>query len=255
MLLIIALIVVYVSGGISASIIYHRVLTHKAVQLQPWFEKLMVTLALPAGTPVQWVGTHRQHHLCTDVAGDPHSPHSYGFWYAHCGWYICTSNVVWCVLYALAGPTRMLFDGYWRPRHQLSYNYLAEDINKIPFYSWLSTPNNYMLVMWLYVLALCSFFCCVWGITGLVALWILLVFVYNLGDSVNSLGHLFGQKNDKKSNARNNTLLSIITFGEGHHANHHNKQQQLYTNNSSILSISKLIINTWRFLGLVKTPK
>lgn len=255
MYLIIAIVSVYVLGGISASLIYHRILTHKVVQLQPWFEKTMVVLALPAGTPVQWVGTHRKHHLYTDVEGDPHSPIVSGFWYAHCGWYILTSNTLLCVLYALAGPARMVFDGYWRPRTQLTNNYLAADISKVQFYNWLSTPNNYMVIMWLYALTLCSFFYYAWGITGIITLWILLVVVYNIGDSVNSFGHLFGQKKDEKSNARNNALLSIVTFGEGHHANHHNTQQQLYPNNNSRLSISKLIITSWNLLGLIKQKK
>ncbi len=250
--LLLYIVIIYLLGGISASIIYHRILTHKAIVLQPWFEKMMVVLALPAGTPVQWVGTHRQHHLYTDVEGDPHSPNVDGFWYAHCGWYINSKNKFVCVIYALSGPFRMLFDGYWRPRNRLEYNHLANDIEEQPFYKWISRPLNYMLCLWLYLIVLVVTVFLVWKTTGILALWAILVIVYNLGDSVNSLGHLFGERFGDKNKSRNNSVLAFFTFGEGFHANHHHAPHQLFPNQNTAFGVSNWIIKMWRLFGLIK---
>jgi fatty-acid desaturase len=249
------MLVIYVLAGISASVFYHRILTHKVITLQPWFEKLMVLVALPAGTPVQWVGTHRQHHLFTDIEGDPHSPNLFGFWYAHCGWYINKKNPGICLAYSLAGPLRILFDGYWRPRHRLEYNYQAQDIDDVTFYHWISKPLNYMLAMWMYLTVLIAIAALLAGIKGILATWIILVLVYNLGDSVNSLGHLYGDTMNEKNNSRNNRVLAFFTFGEGFHSNHHLSPEQIFPNQKNKYGITRIILLTWQGLGLIKETK
>jgi fatty-acid desaturase len=37
------------------------------------------------GDPIEWVSSHRYHHLHTDTPLDPHSPYE-GFWWSHMGW-------------------------------------------------------------------------------------------------------------------------------------------------------------------------
>lgn len=37
------------------------------------------------GDPLEWVSSHRYHHLHTDTPLDPHSPYE-GFWWSHAGW-------------------------------------------------------------------------------------------------------------------------------------------------------------------------
>lgn len=37
------------------------------------------------GDPLEWVSSHRYHHLHTDTPLDPHSPYE-GFWWSHMGW-------------------------------------------------------------------------------------------------------------------------------------------------------------------------
>lgn len=246
------LFLIYILGGISASILYHRILTHKTLILKPWFEKTLVIIALPAGTPVQWVGTHRQHHNFTDKIGDPHSPKLYGFWYAHCGWYINSKNKFICFIYSIAGPFRMLFDSFWRPRNRLEFNYLAEDISKNPFYKKISEAKNYSLIMLFYTLILLVSTYIFWDLIGLLFLWLTLIIIYNLGDSVNSICHLFGENLSTKHNAKNNLILSVLTFGEGYHANHHHSPSNIFLNPNNKLSLSKLIIKMWIFLGLTK---
>ena len=91
----------YIVAGVAVG--YHRMLAHRSFRLRRGFERLVITFGLPAGTPIQWAGNHRFHHVHTDGDLDPHSPVIGGFWYAHNGWYIGTRNGFICLLYALAG--------------------------------------------------------------------------------------------------------------------------------------------------------
>lgn len=219
--LILYAIAIYIIGGVAASITYHRMLTHRSIEVIPWFRKLLIILSLPAGTPIQWVGTHRQHHRYTDKLGDPHSPHIHGFWYAHCGWYIGQKNSLVCFIYAIAGPVRMWIDSWWRPRTNQHYNHLAKDIQKDPFCKSISQPLVYTCIMHMYLLILVGFSYYLWGAVGIGVTWLMLVLVYNIGDGVNSFGHLFGTNTHLHSEAKNNRILRYIAFGEGAHSYHH----------------------------------
>jgi fatty-acid desaturase len=77
--------------------------------------------------------------------------------------------------------------------------------------------------------------------------------VYNIGDSVNSFAHLFGEATSPKNQSRNNLLLIIFGFGEGWHSNHHAQP------NSGVFSLKKpnqdvayLLLKAFQFIGLVK---
>jgi fatty-acid desaturase len=253
MTLILYCLLIYLVAGISASITYHRILTHRSVEVVPWFERVLVILALPAGTPIQWVGTHRQHHRFTDVEGDPHSPHLFGFWYAHCGWYIQNSHPIVCILYALGGPARMLFDGFWRSQTNQQYNHLAKDLLSKKFFVTVSQPITYAIIMTLYCAAIVVPAYYFWDVKGVIAVWIALVLVYNIGDSVNSFAHLFGEATSVKNQSRNNIWLIIFGFGEGWHSYHHAHP------GSGVFSLKKhnqdgayLIVKAFQFIGLVK---
>jgi fatty-acid desaturase len=212
----------YLIAGFGVNLGYHRALSHRALRLPKWLERLAVTLGLPAGTPIQWAGTHRFHHGHTDVPGDPHSPHLDGIWYAHVGWYIQTSNPLVCFFYSLAGPLRTLFDGWHRPRTNQQFNALALDVAQDRYYRLLSRPWPYCIALWLHTLI---FFGAAWhiqGWIGIAALWATLVLVYNLGDAIDSMAHLVGtQPYASAHRARNHWFLGLLTLGEGWHANHH----------------------------------
>ena len=212
----------YLLGGIAIGLGLHRMLSHRAFVLPKWLAYPIVTLSIPAGTPIQWAGNHRFHHANTDVPEDPHSPHISGFWYAHVGWYIGTSNTLLCVLYALAGPLRQLFDSVWRPRTNQQYIYLSKDVARDPYYTWLSKPIPYMLMMWLH---LAVFFGAAYAIAGWFGFWVLwgqLVFMYNGSDAIDSVAHIIGtQPYSDAHKAKNHWAMGWITLGEGWHANHH----------------------------------
>lgn len=215
-------ILYYLLANLAIDFGLHRMLSHHAFALPKWLERSIITLSLPAGTPIQWCGNHRYHHAHVDTYSDPHSPITSGFWYAHVGWYIGTKNIFLCIAYALAGPIRTLFDGLWRPRTNQQYNYLARDIARDPYYHWVSQPLPYMLMMWLHVMVPFGIAFHLAGWTGLFAMWAIVVFVYNACDAADSIGHLYGEKIlHARGNPRNNKILALITLGGTWHANHH----------------------------------
>lgn len=241
----------YFLGGFGASLGYHRILTHQSAEMPKWFEYLIVLLGIPMGTPVQWVGNHRAHHMHSDEKGDPHSPHIGGFWFAHCGWYINSNNTVLCILYSLSGPIRMLIDSVLRPRTNQEHVYLAKDIQSDKFYSFLSRPFVYMLFLWLYIAIIIFIPYIIFGWAGVLASSITLVFVYNIGDAVDSIGHLIGDKLGP-SEARNNTLLGYLAFGDGWHANHHMRPQSAkHGIKQNQFDLSHLMLQGLKKIGIV----
>src|SRR5882762_3108643 len=140
----------YVLAGLGVNLAYHRVLSHRSLHLPKWLERALVTIGLPAGTPVQWAGTHRYHHATADTALDPHSPVQRGFLYAHVGWYLRSGNPVLCFAYAAGGPARMLVDAWMRPRTNQEHNALAEDVSADRWYRFISRPWPYAVAMHLH---------------------------------------------------------------------------------------------------------
>ncbi len=212
----------YALAGLAVNLGYHRCLSHRSVRLRKPLERVLITLGLPAGTPIQWAGTHRFHHRVADEAADPHSPVRQGFWYAHVGWYIGSSAAWVCAVYALAGPLRTLYDGWNRPRTNQQYNHLAADVAADPYYRFVSKPLPFFAACVLHVTLFYGFAYVVWGWVGVVLLWTVSVIIYNLGDSIDSFAHLSGARPFRTTHlARNNLLLGYLTLGEGWHANHH----------------------------------
>jgi len=198
------------------------VLSHRSLKLPKWLERTLVTIGLPAGTPVQWAGNHRYHHMHTDTALDPHSPIHRGFWYAHVGWYFSSRNIFLCVLYSLAGPLRMLVDAWMRPRTNQEYNRLADDVAADKWHRWIGRPGPYAVGMHLHagIPAILTWW--FWGSTGVVGFWLTLVALYNMGDAIDSVSHLYGSTlSGQHDGSRNSQFMGILILGEGWHANHH----------------------------------
>jgi stearoyl-CoA desaturase (delta-9 desaturase) len=212
----------YLLAGLGVNLGYHRVLSHRSLKLPKWLERTLVIVGLPAGTPVQWAGNHRFHHAHTDTPLDPHSPVHRGFWYAHVGWYLGSDNGSLCVLYCLAGPLRMLIDAWMRPRTNQEFNALAPEVAADPWYRWLSRPGPYAAAMHLHFLIPAAFTWLLWGPGGLAVFWLTLVALYNMGDAIDSVSHMFGDSiPGQKDASRNSLAMGILILGEGWHANHH----------------------------------
>jgi fatty-acid desaturase len=212
----------YLLAGLGVNLGYHRVLSHRSVKLPKWLERILVILGLPAGTPVQWAGNHRYHHAHADTSLDPHSPLHRGFWYAHVGWYFGSDNVALCVLYSLAGPVRMLVDAWMRPRTNQQFNSLARDVASDSWYRRLSEPWPYAIGMHVHCFIPAMLAWYFWNAGGLVIFWLTLVALYNLGDAIDSVAHMFGERlPGQRDGSRNGLAMGILILGEGWHANHH----------------------------------
>ena len=212
----------YWLAGLSVNLAYHRVLSHRSLKLAKWLERALVVVGLPAGTPVQWAGNHRFHHRHADTELDPHSPVRRGFWYAHVGWYLRSENRLLCVLYSLAGPLRMLIDAWMRPRSNQEFNHLAPDVEADPWYKKLSLPGPYAVAMHLHVAIPLAIAWRFWGLSGIAGFWVTLVALYNMGDAIDSVSHLYGSTIPGQTDfSRNSFLMGILILGEGWHANHH----------------------------------
>tara|TARA_B100000683_G_scaffold262610_1_gene289921 strand:+ start:905 stop:1837 length:933 start_codon:yes stop_codon:yes gene_type:complete len=216
------LAVLYLWVGLGVVLVYHRVLTHKAAQLKKPLLYLLVLGGLPAGVPIQWVGHHRFHHGVSDQPQDGHSPVQHGFWRALTGWYLERPSTALAIVYAFAGPGRLLFDAWWRPRSSKIHDHLAADIAADPFLRWVSQPLPYaggllLLFGMTFGLAVVG-----WGLTGAAAMYVFYVFMYWGGDLINAAGHGEGARHFRtKDHSRNPGWLAVITLGDGLHNSHH----------------------------------
>jgi fatty-acid desaturase len=215
-------VVYYLLAGLGINLGYHRVLSHRSLKLPKWLERCLVTIGLPAGTPVQWVGNHRYHHAHTDTPLDPHSPLHKGFWYAHVGWYLGSDNASVCALYCIAGPLRLLIDAWMRPRTNQQFNALAQDVSSDAWYRWVSRPGPYAIAMHIHFLIPLLVAWYLWGFRGLLVLWVTFAALYNMGDAIDSISHMFGNRlSGQPDRSRNSFVMGLLILGEGWHANHH----------------------------------
>ena len=176
---------------------YHRLHTHRSYKTSKFIEYFFAvcgTLTLQGG-PVFWTALHRIHHQCSDQSGDPHTPRD-GKWWSHMLWTLFGEE--------LHGDTKVL--GKYAP-----------DLMKDRFYQvltrWHWVP---LVVLGLVLLAVGGWSWLLWGVflrvvVGLHCTWL-----------VNSATHLWGTRRFETSDdSRNSLWVSLLTFGEGWHNNHH----------------------------------
>lgn len=109
-----------------------------------------------------------------------------------------------------------------------------------------------MLAIWCYLLMLLLIAYGLFEWKGIVATYIMLVIIYNLGDAVDSFGHIYGNKKGN-SHARNNVILGILSFGDGWHANHHLKPRNArHGSGKNQFDLSYLLLKIGKYLGIVK---
>jgi len=199
--LLLAVVLLYISGSLGIGIGYHRLLTHRGYKTSKWMEYFLTTcgtLALEGG-PIGWVGTHRVHHQNTDKDGDPHSPRDGGLW-AHMGW-IMTGN-------AVQSSCKELLP-------------FVPDLRKDKFQVWISQWHWVPLtVLGLAIFSIGGWPYLLWGIflrtvVGLHCTWL-----------VNSATHMWGSRRFLTGDtSTNNFVVAMLTFGEGWHNNHHAEPQ------------------------------
>ena len=184
----------WLTGCVGLTLGYHRLLSHRSFVVPLWLERVIATCgALSAEYgPIEWVGLHRQHHKFSDKALDPHNINR-GFWGAHIGG----------MLVRVPGEKRV--------------NRYATDLKKDWYYRWLEKNFLVLQIPLAFLLySLGGWHWVLWGIP------LRITAVYHLTWCINSVCHTWGSQPYKDiDEARNNTALGIIAFGEGWHNNHH----------------------------------
>ncbi len=201
----------YAIAFIGITVGYHRHFTHRSFKTYPFIRFLLGVFGSTAcqGPVNYWVSNHRRHHRFTDKQGDVHSPYIHGqhelhgwrrFWHSHIGWTFSheISNT------AVAAPD-LIKDPVVRQINATYYVWVVLSFLVPALIGWLATRS-----------AGGAFSGFLWG--GLVRLFV----TYHSIHAITSLAHMWGyQKYGSDNQSRNNFWLSIPTWGESWHNNHH----------------------------------
>ncbi len=206
-----AFLIMYLIAGLGMTVGYHRHFTHKAFKASKWVRRLFIITGsfCAQGTVISWVTMHRCHHKYSDQHDDPHSPYFKKskkltgvkkFWHSHIGW---TFD------YVVPNPI-----------------YYARDLLRDPDVIRFSQYYYYWVLLGILLPGVVCGLICQSFLAGFTAvLWgglIRLVVGANSLMAIASLTHMVGKKEFKTSDeSRNIWWLSIFTFGESWHNNHH----------------------------------
>ena len=190
--------------GMSITAGYHRLWSHKAYKAHPLIRAIFAFGGACAlqNDILHWASDHRRHHRhVDDNARDPYSA-GRGFWFSHIGWIVRNyesdvedfSNVKDLQLDPIVR---------WQYRHYLSLVLLSN----IALPALLGFIHGDVMA------------CLLLG--GLLRL----VLSQHLTYLINSAAHVWGRQPYSQANsARDNSILALLTYGEGYHNYHHTFQ-------------------------------
>jgi stearoyl-CoA desaturase (Delta-9 desaturase) len=205
--------ILYVFTGLGVTVGFHRLFTHRAFATKRWLRGVFAVAGSVAieGPVISWVADHRKHHAFADQPGDPHSPHvDHGVGLRGALRGLAHAHMGWLFLHTQRGA---------RKRY-------APDLLADPVVRWVDRT----FVVWA-LGGMGAAFALGWliggtftaALTGL--LWggaVRLLVLHHVTYSINSLCHFFGSKRfDTGDESRNLAWLSILSFGEAWHNNHH----------------------------------
>ena len=196
--------VMMVFCGMSITAGYHRLWSHKTYEAHA---SVRFLFALGGAFALQndvlnWASDHRRHHQHVDNNdNDPYSA-GRGFWFSHIGW---------------------ILRHYDSAKNDFSN---VKDLQRDPIVMW--QHRNYLALVLIMNIGLPAFIGFLHGdiIAGLLLGGLLrLVLSQHATYFINSLAHMWGTRPySDNSSARDNTLLALITYGEGYHNYHHTFQ-------------------------------
>jgi stearoyl-CoA desaturase (delta-9 desaturase) len=205
------LLVFYFLTLMGITVGFHRLLAHRSFTADRPVKVAFTVFGTWSGQgpALHWVSNHRRHHVCSDQAGDPHSPNMSGsgawgrlkgLFHAHIGSMFADE----VTNYARFSPDLMRDpDIVWINKHYLSV--LASGLILPGIIGVLFTPTL-------------GGFCAavLWG--GLVRMFL----VHHAIWSITSIAHTFGVKTFRsRDESRNSLWLALLTGGEGWHNTHH----------------------------------
>jgi len=187
------------------TVLYHRGLAHSAVQLN----RISLWLVSKTGIwvtgidPKAWVCMHRNHHMYSDTTQDPHSPVRFGVLGVAVGQLRSYETTLRGLLRKSPKLTTLVSD--------LKFEVSALNRRKL----WLAPIFLHLTIAVGLGLLLGSW-------------WPGLAYYFGImshpvhGWMVNALAHRYGYRNfETKDQSTNNTLVSLLVFGEGLQNNHH----------------------------------
>jgi stearoyl-CoA desaturase (Delta-9 desaturase) len=205
--------IMYVATGLGVTVGFHRLFTHRAFKTGKAVRATLAILGSAAieGPVISWVADHRKHHAFSDKEGDPHSPHvDHGVGVKGALKGLAHAHVGWLFIHTQRGlKTRYAPD------------LLADKVVK---------KINDTFLVWV-IAGLIAPFILGWLIGGTVTealtglLWggaVRMLVLHHSTYSINSLCHFFGRRQFATGDeSRNLAWLSVFTFGEAWHNNHH----------------------------------
>jgi stearoyl-CoA desaturase (Delta-9 desaturase) len=209
----VAFAVLYLIAGFGVTVGFHRLFTHRSFATKPWLRGVLAVSGSAAieGPVISLVAAPLKHHAFADVPGDPHSPHvDHGVGLSGALRGLAHAHVGWLFIHTQRGN-----------RKRYAPDLLADPVVSFvdrTFVLWAIGGNvAAFLLGWLIGGDVTS------GLTGL--LWggaVRLLVLHHATFSINSLCHFFGRKHyETDDESRNLAWLSLITFGEAWHNNHH----------------------------------
>jgi stearoyl-CoA desaturase (delta-9 desaturase) len=190
--------------GITAG--YHRLLAHRSFKTSRQFQFVLALFGVLAGQngPLWWVGHHRHHHRYSDREQDFHSP-ARGFFWSHMGWLFSPYCVR--VRRRFVGDLARFSELVLLERYSYAVNgayalllYLCGEFWRV--LDAAAGTSGFQFVVWGTVISTVCVYHAVW--------------------SANSFCHRYGSRRYvTRDESRNNFLVSLVTFGDGWHHNHH----------------------------------
>jgi stearoyl-CoA desaturase (delta-9 desaturase) len=205
--------ILYAASGLGVTVGFHRLFTHRSFKTSAAVRGVFAVLGSTAieGPVISWVADHRKHHAFSDQPGDPHSPHvDHGVGWRGALRGLAHAHVGWLFVHTQRGNRK-------RYAPDLLRDPVVSFVDRT-FVLWAIGGNVAAFVLgWLIGGTLTS------GLTGL--LWggaVRLLVLHHATFSINSLCHFFGrQRFTTDDESRNLAWLSLVTFGEAWHNNHH----------------------------------
>jgi stearoyl-CoA desaturase (delta-9 desaturase) len=205
--------ILYVLTGLGVTVGFHRLFTHRSFKTGRAVRAVLAVLGSAAieGPVISWVADHRKHHAFADIPGDPHSPHVdhgvgvrgalRGLLHAHIGWLFVHDQRGARARYApdlMADPVMRFVDRMF-PAWALGGLAAAFGLG----FALGGTVEAGLTAL-------------LWG--GAIRILVL----HHLTYSINSICHVFGRRRfATPDESRNVFWLSLFTFGESWHNNHH----------------------------------
>ncbi len=186
---------------------YHRYFAHKAFKTSRFVQFIFAFLAASSAQrgPLWWASHHRHHHANSDKPDDSHSPVQHGFFWSHISWFLTNKNFNSKnerVKDLLVYPELKFLDRF----DVIAPLFLATSLYALGAALEIYAPHLHTSGLQLLV----------WGFV------ISTVVLYHMTFTVNSLAHVWGGRRFNTSDeSRNNSLIALLTLGEGWHNNHH----------------------------------